>query len=152
MQNVSTGVLSFDGTVRAYAKALRVALKDGDVEVATAIVDPGTSAFSLKLPLPANQDDVTHSVRVSAYTLDGAEAGGGESYEIVVNTRITVSCTPAVATLGAAVSCTAQNDGVGIAPFHNYEDKVSDTIAAELDEVKAGIIDGSIEVKSYLAP
>ncbi len=45
---------------------------------------------------------------------------------------------------------TLENDGVGIAPFHNFESKVSDTVVAELDEVKAGIIDGSIEVTSYL--
>jgi basic membrane protein A len=45
---------------------------------------------------------------------------------------------------------TLENDGVGIAPFHNFEDKVSPELAGQLDEVKAGIIDGSIEVKSYL--
>ena len=45
---------------------------------------------------------------------------------------------------------TLENEGVGIAPFHNFESKVSDTLAGELDEVKAGIIDGSIKVKSYL--
>jgi basic membrane protein A and related proteins len=45
---------------------------------------------------------------------------------------------------------TLENEGVGLAPFHNFEDKVSDTIADELEEIKAGIIDGSIEVKSYL--
>ncbi len=45
---------------------------------------------------------------------------------------------------------TLENGGVGIASFHNFEDKISDTLAAELDEVKAGIIDGSIPVKSYL--
>ena len=45
---------------------------------------------------------------------------------------------------------TLENDGVGIAPFHNFEDKVRPELAAELDEVKAGIIDGSIEVESYL--
>jgi basic membrane protein A len=44
-----------------------------------------------------------------------------------------------------------ENDGVGIAPFHNFEDKVPDTLQGELDEVKAGIIDGSIPVTSYLA-
>ncbi len=47
---------------------------------------------------------------------------------------------------------TLDNDGVGIAPFHNYEDKISDTLAAELEEVRAGIIDGSITVTSYLNP
>ncbi|WP_295658787.1 BMP family protein [uncultured Nocardioides sp.] len=45
---------------------------------------------------------------------------------------------------------TLENDGVGIAPFHNFESKVSESLVAELDEVRAGIIDGSIEVTSYL--
>lgn len=45
---------------------------------------------------------------------------------------------------------TLENDGVGIAPFHNFEDKVSDSVQSELDEVRAGIIDGSIKVDSYL--
>ncbi|TWH04925.1 basic membrane protein A [Nocardioides sp. J9] len=45
---------------------------------------------------------------------------------------------------------TLENDGVGIASFHNFEDKISDSLQAELDEVKAGIIDGSIPVTSYL--
>jgi len=45
---------------------------------------------------------------------------------------------------------TLENDGVGLAPFHNFEDKVSDTVVSELDEIKQGIIDGDIEVTSYL--
>ena len=45
---------------------------------------------------------------------------------------------------------TLENEGVGIAPFHNFESKVSPDLQGKLDEVKAGIIDGSIEVKSYL--
>jgi len=45
---------------------------------------------------------------------------------------------------------TLENDGVGIAPFHNFESKISDTLQAELDEVKQGIIDGTITVESYL--
>lgn len=45
---------------------------------------------------------------------------------------------------------TLENDGVGLAPFHNFEDKVSDTLATELEDVKAGIIDGTIPVESYL--
>lgn len=45
---------------------------------------------------------------------------------------------------------TLENDGVGIASFHNFESEISDSLVAELDEVKAGIIDGSIEVTSYL--
>ena len=45
---------------------------------------------------------------------------------------------------------TLENEGVGIAPFHNFEDKVSDTVSDELEQVRAGIIDGSIPVTSYL--
>jgi basic membrane protein A len=46
---------------------------------------------------------------------------------------------------------TLENDGVGLAPFHDFESKVSPDLQGQLDEIKAGIIDGSIEVKSYLA-
>ncbi len=45
---------------------------------------------------------------------------------------------------------TLENGGVGIAPFHNFESKVNPDLQAELDTVTAGIIDGSIKVKSYL--
>ncbi|GAA1925364.1 BMP family ABC transporter substrate-binding protein [Nocardioides hwasunensis] len=45
---------------------------------------------------------------------------------------------------------TLENDGVGIAPFHNFEDKVNPDLAGELDTIKSGIIDGSIKVNSYL--
>lgn len=45
---------------------------------------------------------------------------------------------------------TLENDGVGLAPFHNFESKISDTLTDELETVKAGIIDGSIPVTSYL--
>ena len=45
---------------------------------------------------------------------------------------------------------TLENDGVGVADFHNFADKVSPDLAGELDKIKAGIIDGSIPVKSYL--
>ena len=46
---------------------------------------------------------------------------------------------------------TLENDGVGVAPFHDFESKVNAELAGELDTIKAGIIDGSIPVKSYLA-
>ncbi|TQK72550.1 MULTISPECIES: BMP family protein [unclassified Nocardioides] len=45
---------------------------------------------------------------------------------------------------------TLENDGVGLAPFHNFESKVNPDLQAELDKVKQGIIDGSIPVTSYL--
>ncbi|MDI2099342.1 BMP family ABC transporter substrate-binding protein [Klugiella sp. YN-L-19] len=47
---------------------------------------------------------------------------------------------------------TLDNDGVGIAPFHDFESKVDSKLADELDQVRKGIIDGSIEVTSPSSP
>jgi len=46
---------------------------------------------------------------------------------------------------------TLANDGVGIADFHDWSDKVPADLAAKLDELKQAIIDGDIAVESYLA-
>ncbi len=47
---------------------------------------------------------------------------------------------------------TLKNDGVGLAPFHNFESKVDPSLQGELDKIKAGIIDGSIKVTSPSSP
>jgi basic membrane protein A len=47
---------------------------------------------------------------------------------------------------------TLKNDGVGIAPFHDFESKVDAGLKGELDKIKAGIIDGSITVTSPASP
>jgi basic membrane protein A len=44
-----------------------------------------------------------------------------------------------------------ENDGVGIAPFHDFESKVNGDLQGELDDISAGIISGDITVTSYLA-
>jgi basic membrane protein A len=44
-----------------------------------------------------------------------------------------------------------EDEGVGIAPFHDFEDKVAPDLQSRLDEITAGIIDGSIPVASYLS-
>lgn len=36
------------------------------------------------------------------------------------------------------------NYGVGIAPYHNFENLIPDSIKAEVENIKTGIIDGSI--------
>lgn len=46
---------------------------------------------------------------------------------------------------------TLKNNGVGIAPFHDYASKVDPGLQAELDQIKADIISGKITVKSYLS-
>ena len=43
---------------------------------------------------------------------------------------------------------TLKNNGVGIAPFHDFASKVDSGLQGELDKIKAGIIDGSIKVES----
>ena len=45
---------------------------------------------------------------------------------------------------GGVYSGTLENDGVELAPFHEYEDQISDELRTELDEIRQGIIDGSI--------
>lgn len=45
---------------------------------------------------------------------------------------------------------TLKNDGVGIAPFHDFESKVDPALKGELDALKADIISGKITLKSYL--
>lgn len=39
---------------------------------------------------------------------------------------------------------TLANDGVGIAPFHNFDSKIPDSLKSELDQVKADLISGKI--------
>ncbi|MFT4221184.1 MAG: BMP family ABC transporter substrate-binding protein [Microbacterium sp.] len=46
---------------------------------------------------------------------------------------------------------TLENEGVGLAPFHDFEDKVSADLQGELDTITEGIVSGSITVESYLA-
>ncbi|WP_430645930.1 BMP family lipoprotein [Agromyces sp. GXS1127] len=46
---------------------------------------------------------------------------------------------------------TLENEGVGLAPFHDFEDAVPADLSSKLDELKQMIIDGDITVESYLA-
>jgi basic membrane protein A len=45
---------------------------------------------------------------------------------------------------GGLIVGTLENEGVGIAPFHDFEDAVPAELKAELEAIRAGIIDGSI--------
>lgn len=46
---------------------------------------------------------------------------------------------------------TLENEGVGLAPFHDFESEVDPGLQDELDEIQAGIVDGSIEVATSSA-
>ena len=47
---------------------------------------------------------------------------------------------------------TLENEGVGLAPFHDFESKVPADVVTELDELKAAIIAGDIVVESDASP
>jgi basic membrane protein A len=47
---------------------------------------------------------------------------------------------------------TLENGGTGLAPFHQFDGKVSSQLKSELDQVKADIISGKIKVASPSAP
>ncbi len=42
---------------------------------------------------------------------------------------------------------TLQNDGVGIAPFHDFEGQVPQKVKDDLNTIKQGIVGGSISVR-----
>jgi basic membrane protein A len=46
---------------------------------------------------------------------------------------------------------TLENGGVDIAPYHDFDDEVSDELKAEVDELRQQIIDGELEVQSDAA-
>ncbi|MBW8763565.1 MAG: BMP family ABC transporter substrate-binding protein [Microbacterium sp.] len=52
---------------------------------------------------------------------------------------------------GDAYIGTLDNEGVGIAPLHNFESKVDAELVKKVDAIKQEIIDGKITVTSYLS-
>ena len=47
---------------------------------------------------------------------------------------------------------TLENGGVSLAPFHDFEDQVPQELKDQLEQIRQGIIDGSIEVTSPNQP
>lgn len=45
---------------------------------------------------------------------------------------------------------TLKNDGVGIAPYHEFENKVAADLKAEIEQAKADLIAGTITVSGVL--
>src|SRR5690606_30530928 len=44
------------------------------------------------------------------------------------------------------------NGGVGLAPFHDFEDDVPAELSAELESLQQEIIDGTVKVESQASP
>ncbi|HEU5038031.1 MAG TPA: BMP family ABC transporter substrate-binding protein [Nocardioides sp.] len=149
---------SFTGGFEANEKATNTAKQiiDQDADVIlpvggpiyqgalTAIADSGKDVAMLGVDAdlfetdPNTQDVVLTSVlknmKVSTYEAIMSAQKDGDNFDF----------SPYVGTL--------ENDGVGIAPFHNFESKVNPDLQGQLDDIKSGIIDGSIPVNSYLNP
>jgi basic membrane protein A len=47
--------------------------------------------------------------------------------------------------VGGNISNDATNGGIGLAPYHNFEDLITDDIQGAIDEALAGLADGSID-------
>jgi basic membrane protein A len=47
--------------------------------------------------------------------------------------------------VGGNVSNDATNGGIGLAPYHNFEDLITPEIQAAIDDALAGLADGSID-------
>jgi basic membrane protein A len=47
---------------------------------------------------------------------------------------------------------TLENEGVGLAPYHDFEDVVPDELKAEVDALREQIISGEIVVESESSP
>ena len=47
---------------------------------------------------------------------------------------------------------TLENDGTGLAPFHDFESKIPPELKPELDALKADIISGKITIESKSQP
>ncbi len=70
----------------------------------------------------------------------------GEAIEAIVKEDVegNFDPTPYVGTL--------ENEGVALAPFHDLDSEVSADTKSQLEDIKKGIIDGSIKVKSEASP
>jgi basic membrane protein A len=90
----------------------------------------------------ADSDLYLADPRYKAITFTSVEKGIRPATKSVVDdsAKGKFSNTPYVGTL--------KNNGVGIAPFHDFASKVDPSLQGELNKIKAGIIDGSITVET----
>ncbi|MCC6806302.1 MAG: hypothetical protein IT381_02665, partial [Deltaproteobacteria bacterium] len=114
LHNVPSGELTIEGSVDAKNGPLTVALFADDKEV-MGLVAEGKETFTLRWTLPLGEDAIVHRLAVRATSALGGEALGAVTAAVVVDTAITVACTPDKATIGATITCQALNDGAPLA-------------------------------------
>jgi basic membrane protein A and related proteins len=108
---------------------------------AAAIRDSGREIAMIGVDADFTETDPSVADLMLTSILKGIDVGTYEAVVAAGNDEF--DPTPFVGTL--------ENEGVGIAPFHDYESKVSPELQGQLDDLKAAIIAGDVEVKSYLA-
>jgi basic membrane protein A len=106
-----------------------------------AIVDSGKSVALLGADADVFETDPTYQDLYLTSVLKGISVAVGEV--VTSAAEGDYSNEPYIGTL--------ENDGVGIAPFHEFEDKVKPELQGELDALTESIISGDVVVDSYLA-
>src|SRR3954447_871785 len=109
---------------------------------AQAIKDSGKPIAMIGVDADVFQSDPTVKDLLLTSVMKGMKPATSDVVTQAANKKF--DSTPYVGTL--------KNDGVGIAPFHDFESKVDAGLQGELDKIKAGIIDGSIKVTSPSSP
>ncbi|MBT2503045.1 BMP family protein [Curtobacterium sp. ISL-83] len=150
--NVDSQKGSFTGGFAAGTQAKSVAqtLLDQNADVILPVGGPiyQSAAEAIKdanngsVLIGADSDLYEADPRYKSIALTSVEKGMRPATKDVVEqaAKGNYSNTPYVGTL--------KNEGVGIAPFHDYASKVDKGLSKELDTIKSGIIDGSIKVET----
>lgn len=142
---------SFENDTNAVAKAQQVI--DQDVDVIMPVGGP-IYGGAMKVIQESNEDVALVGVDADLYETDPTTQ---EVVLVSVLKSLQQSTYEAVLAAGQDELSfdeyvgTLENGGVGISSFHNFEDKISDTLADELEELEQAIIDGDLKVDSYLA-
>lgn len=107
-----------------------------------AVKDSGKDIVLVGVDADLTQTDPANASFFLTSVLKGMDAG---VYDVVTKAAAgEFDTTPYVGTL--------ENGGVGLAPFHDFESKVDPELAAKIEELKAGIIDGSVPATSVSSP
>jgi basic membrane protein A len=132
-------------------------LSQGFIDQGADIIHPVAGPVGVGALAAAREAGNTYVIWVDA---DGAETN--PEYSDIILTSV-------VKEIGAAVFDTIKtsqageftaenyvgnlaNGGVSLAPFHEFDSKISAETKAELEEIKQGIIDGTIKVESPSSP
>ncbi|MCW1806107.1 BMP family lipoprotein [Brachybacterium squillarum] len=93
---------------------------------------------------------------------DGYESVDDDAAKPLILTSVMKGIAPAVEDVATAASSdkfsnepyvgTLENEGVGLAPYHDLDAEVPDELKSEVDQLKADIISGKITVESDASP